>query len=322
MKTVQTVTGNVKTEDLGFTLMHEHLVSSCAGIPENYPQIYIEDCFGRALKDLKEMKENGIDTVVEATPYDLGRDVKMLKRLSEASGVNIIACTGFFLEPSPMLGALTVRQFAQLFIDDITKGIAGTGIKAGIIKTAMDKEGPTRGREIIHRAVAIASNETGMPIMLHSYPQAEMGRHQLRILKEENVNLERVKIDHCLETTDMDYLCWLGSQGCWLGVDRLPLITDENTYAVATETRIKTIKKMIDAGLSDRMLLSHDFMSTSTMFDHMPSEREQEYIYGINPERFLFLQKRAFKVLGEMGISEKTLTKICIDNPRRFFEGC
>ena len=62
----------------------------------------------------------------------------MLRRLSQASGVQVIACTGFFQEPSPMLGAYTPKQFARLFIDDATRGIAGTDIRAGILKTAMD----------------------------------------------------------------------------------------------------------------------------------------------------------------------------------------
>lgn len=320
MKTVQTVCGPIGTEQLGFTLMHEHLVSSQPGIAENYPQLYIDGAYERVLQDLNEMKANGVSTVVEATPFDLGRDAPMLRRLSQASGVQVIACTGFFQEPSPMLGAYTPKQFARLFIDDATRGIAGTDIRAGILKTAMDLEGPTAGREVIHRAVAIASNETGLPILLHSYPQGEMGRHQIRFLKEEGACLERVKIDHCLETTDLDYLSWLYDQGVWLGVDRLPLVTGEGNYAVATETRIKTIKRMLDAGMGDRILLSHDFMSISTFFDHMPTEHAQQYIYGLNPQRFSFLQKVVFPKLEEMGVDPQELQRICTENPRRFFE--
>ena len=320
MKRVQTVCGEISTDQLGFTLMHEHLVSSQAGIAENYPQLYVENAYDRVMKDLLEMKAHGIQTVVEATPFDLGRDAPMLQRLSSDSGVQVIACTGFFQELAGMLGFYTKEQYAQLFIDDLTKGIAGTDIKAGIIKTAMDVEGPTPGREIIHRAVAIASRETGFPVMLHSDPRGEMGRHQIRFLREEGANLERVKIDHCLETTDMDYLSWLYDQGVWLGVDRLPLIAAEGTRAVPTEQRIETVRKMIEAGMSDRMLFAHDFMSISTYFDHMASQEEQAYIRSLNPQRFLFLQEVVFPKLEEAGIDGKLLQKMCVDNPRRFFE--
>ncbi len=320
MKTVQTVLGEVPVEQLGFTLMHEHLVSSAPGIPENYPQLYIDNLYDIVTKDLREIKANHISTVVEASTYDLGRDVKMLKRVSEDTGVNVIACTGWFQDVSPMLGTYSIDKFASLFIDDLTKGIGQTKIKAGILKAAMDIEGPTPGRELLHRAVARASLATGVPIMLHSYPQGEMGRHQLRFLKEEGVALERVKVDHCLETTDMDYICFLAEQGCWLGVDRLPRISTPGNYAVETETRIKMIKRMIDAGLADRMLLSHDFMSTSTLFDHLPAG-DQEYVNSLNPERFLFLTKVVLPKVVEMGIDLEVLKKICFDNPRRFFEG-
>lgn len=321
MGTVQTVTGPIESTRLGFTLMHEHLVSSQTGIPENYPQLYREDAYGQVLRDLAQMKENGISTVVEATPFDLGRDAPMLRRVAAKSGVNIIACTGFFMEPAPMLGSYSAAAFARLFIDDATKGIAGTDIKAGIIKTAMDKEGPTPGRQLIHRAVAIAARETGLPVMLHSYPQEEMGRHQLRFMREEGLDLSRVKVDHCLETTDMDYLRWLYDQGCWLGVDRLPIITGAGNYCVATETRIKTMHRMLEAGFADRMLLSHDFMSTSTYFDHQATPEAQQYIDGLNPHRFMFLQKVAFPQLEAWGVSHDLLMKIVTENPRRFFDG-
>lgn len=322
MINVQTVTGDVPVAALGSVLMHEHLVSSAPGIAENYPELYIEGYHELVMRDLTAMKENGITTVVDATPYDLGRDVKALKRLSAESGVNIICCTGSFLRLPAVFGYYTPAQIAALFIKDITKGVADTGIKAGIIKVAMDTEGPTEDRVLIHKAAAIASNETGMPIMMHSAPQKEMGRHQLRILQEEHVNMARVKVDHCLETTDIDYLCWLADQGCWLGVDRLPLIVEEGDYAVSTQSRIKVIKALIDAGLQDRMLFSHDFISASTYHNHMPTEERQLYIDNLNPERFLFLKNVAFPALERMGIDRDLLERMCVDNPRNYFAGC
>lgn len=321
MKQVQTVTGKLDVAKLGFTLMHEHLVTSSSGIPETYPQLYKPDTYEQVMADLNEMKANGISSLVEASTFDLGRDAKMLKRVSQDSGINIIACTGWWQEISPNMGYFSIDKYASLFVDDLTKGISGTDIKAGILKAAMDKEGPTPSRELIHRAVARASIQTGTPIMLHSYPQAEMGRHQLRFLKEEGVPMQRVKVDHILETTDMDYITYLVDQGCWLGVDRLPLITTPGIYAVATETRIKTIKNMIDAGFADRMLLSHDFMSTSTLFDNMKPD-DQKYVDGLNPDRFLFLPKVVIPKLIRMGVKEEVLHSICYDNPRRFFEAC
>ena len=81
------------------------------------------------------------------------RSVQDMKKMSEMSGVQIIACSGFFMEPFPMLGDFTAKDFAEGFIHEILNGVGDTGIKPGILKTAMDTEGPTRGREVIHRAV-------------------------------------------------------------------------------------------------------------------------------------------------------------------------
>lgn len=91
-------------------------------------------------------------------------------------------------------------------------------------------------------------------------------------------------------------------------------------YAVATETRIKFIKTMLDEGMGDRMLFSHDIFSMSTLFDYQP-EDILEYIGGICPERFLFIKKRVFGKLAEMGVDPEYLWNLTIENPKRFFEG-
>ena len=76
MKNVQTVTGTVATDKLGSVLMHEHIYSSSMGVALSYPQLYKEGTEEKIEKDLKEMKANGIETVVDATPVGLGRDVR------------------------------------------------------------------------------------------------------------------------------------------------------------------------------------------------------------------------------------------------------
>lgn len=321
MKKIQTVCDEISPSELGFTLMHEHLYSSAPGIAENYPQLYVDNADEIVVRDLKAAKSRGISSVVDATPFDLGRDPVNLKKASIASGMNIIATTGWFEPVSSFVGIHSIDKYASLFVNDITKGMAGTSIKAGMIKAVMDREECTPARDLMHRAAARASIITGVPIFMHSNPVYETGRHQIRIMKEEGVPMNRVKIDHCLETTDIDYLGWLADQGCWLGVDRLPRMTTIGNYAVGTETRIKTIKRMIDAGMASQMLLSHDFPVTSTCFDHLDPEN-QSFFNKINPQRLLFLTDVAIPKLISWGVPEDTLHDICYENPRRFFEEC
>lgn len=322
MKYVDTVTGQVPVEELGFTLMHEHLIGSGAGIPDYYPQLYRPDWFNFILDELKELKANGISTMVDAGPFDLGRDVKSLKKLSEASGMNIICITGIFFDAPLGGGHFKDEQIAQLFIDECEKGIGDTGIKAGMIKAVMDMEGPTPTRCQQHHAAGIASNETGKPVFMHSVPQIEAGRHQLALLKEVGTDFNRVKLDHILETTDMDYIKWVYDQGVWIGVERLPRVrTPQDPYGVGVESRIQTIKNMIDAGMSDRMLFSHDMTGISPIFDTLTDE-EYDWYRKQAPGHWLFLKNYVFKKLEEMGVDPELLNKMAIDNPKRFFEGC
>lgn len=320
MKTVNTVTGPVGVEDLGSTLMHEHIVCSSMGIATHYPQMYKPDYKETIIRDLTAMKENGIGTVLEATPVCLGRDVRTLKEVSEASGVNIIATTGWWGSEPPYLGPSTEEQWARCFIDDLTVGCDGTDIKAGILKAAMDKDGPTEWRRKIHHAVGMAAVETGKNIFLHTYCPMETPRHQLQFLKETGVDMNRVAVDHIPETTDLDFVKWIYDQGVWLGIDRLPCISFPGEYAVATDTRIKFIKRMLDAGMGDRMLFAHDFTSATTLFDHQPKEI-CEYLASQIPDRFLFLKKHVFPALAGMGVDSDYLWRLTIENPRKFFEG-
>ena len=103
-KKVMTVRGPVETTMLGHTWMHEHLFTSGMGVPLCYPQLYRPDYMEQAEKDLLEMKAGGISTIVEATTMALGRDVRSMKAVSEATGVNVIASSGWWGVKPPYLG--------------------------------------------------------------------------------------------------------------------------------------------------------------------------------------------------------------------------
>ena len=161
---------------------------------------------------------------------------------------------------------------------------------------------------------------TNVPIMLHSYSPDQVGRQQIAILKEEGVDLERVKLDHSTDTTDMEYLSWVAEQGCYLGMDRLPGIHVPPLARVSPEGRVKTIKSLIDAGYANRILLGHDAFLVSSFFDTLP-EVAKKKLEKDNPYGFRYINKFVLPKLRELGVSEKIINSICIDNPRRFFEG-
>ena len=320
MKSVNTVFGPLETGKLGVTLMHEHILASTAGIPQFYPELLGPDFKERIIKGLTVAKQGGINTIVDTATADLGRDIKILAEMSQRSGVNIISCTGWNVDMPRFIGSFDADRFAQIFTREIQVGIEGTNIKAGLLKSAADFEGVTPIIATLLRGVARAHLKTGVPIMLHSYSPGQVGRQQIPILREEGVDLRMVKVDHCLDTTDIEYLIWILEQGCYLGLDRLPGIYLSPSVGVSPRNRIKTIKSLIDAGYSKRLLLSHDAILVSTFFDTI-SQEDKDKIASDNPYGLLYIHKVVMPELCQSGISEEILKSLLIDNPRRFFEG-
>ncbi|MFC2035431.1 phosphotriesterase [Chloroflexota bacterium] len=247
MATINSVLGPLDTTDLGFTLMHEHILVASAGIPQNYPELLGSKYMDRIVNGLNKAKVGGINTVVDASTIDLGRDVNIMTEASRLTGVNIIACTGWWLDIPRFVIDVSPDQFARVFIRDIQEGIAGTNVKAGLLKGASDMAGVTPAEEIILRALARAHHKTDVPIVLHSYSLGHVGKQQLAILKEEGVDLKRVKMDHSNDTNDLEYLIWILEQGCYLGLDRYP------GRISSSQARTKTMKALIDAGYKDRL---------------------------------------------------------------------
>ena len=320
MKTVNSVLGPLDTSKIGFALMHDHILGATGGIPQVYPELLGPNYKERILKGLAEAKQAGINTIVDADPFVLGRAVKILAEISKLSGMNIICCTGWYIDLPVYLGSFSSDLFAKMFAREITEGIEGTDIKAGIIKSASDFGGVTHDGEIILRGVARAQIMTGAPVMLHSFAPGQVGRQQLAILKEEGVDLRRVKLDHCSDTKDMEYLTWVVEQGCYLGMDRLPGIHVPPIASVSPEGRVRTIKALIDAGYASRILIGHDTFLVSSFFDTLP-EPAKKKLANDNPYGFLYIHKYVLPKLRELGVSEKVIHTICVDNPRDFFEG-
>jgi phosphotriesterase-related protein len=203
--------------------------------------------------------------------------------------------------------------YADLFVREIQEGIAGTGIKAGILKSAADFGGVTATGEIMLRAVARAHLRTQVPIMLHSYAPEQVAKQQLAILKEEGVDLKRVVVDHVNDTTDLEYLTWLLEQGCYLGMDRYPGLN------LSPRARTETLKRLIDAGWIDRLLPSHDCGLVTPLTFYPPEVKES--IEKGNPYGYLYLKKVVFPQLKEMGVPKAIINTLCVNGPRNFFEG-
>jgi phosphotriesterase-related protein len=312
MSMINSVLGPLDTKDLGFTLMHEHVI--CQGfVAQNYPELFGDSFMDHIIDGVKTAKNGGVDTIIDATTFDLGRDVSKLAEIARRTNVNIIACTGWWMNVPEYIAGISPDLYADLFVREIQQGIAGTGIKAGILKSAADFGGVTAEGEIMLRAVARAHRRTLVPIMLHSYAPEQVAKRQLAILKEEGVNLKRVAVDHVNDTTDFEYLNWLLEQGCYLGMDRYPGLN------LSSHARTQTLKQLIDAGWINRLLPSHDLCLVTPLAFYPPEVKAS--IEKGNPYGYLYVKEVVLRQLKDMGVSQAVLNTLCVNGPRNFFEG-
>jgi phosphotriesterase-related protein len=315
MATVNSVLGPLDSSKLGFTLSHEHVVVTSAGIHHVYPELIDREWTVReATTQLKQAYNEGIRTIVDLTTLDLGRDIRLLEQVSRDSGVQIICATGTWLDIPRSFCCATPDMVAALYIREITQGVEQTGIKAGIIKVANDKGGVTPEGEIILRAAARAHKATGVPISTHTYAPERVGEQQIHIFEDEGVDLNGVYIGHCDDTTDTKYLTGLLRRGAWVGLDRYP--GGDIRGSLDWQARTKTVKKLIDAGYGHRIMLGHDRAVNMTIISRKDMDARRKH----NPDGYLFITRKVVPRLKELGVSQETIDDIMILNPRHYFE--
>ncbi len=316
MPTINTVLGPVDTSELGFTLSHEHLATNAAGILKTFPELVDRaGVIEQANATLREASLEGLRTIIDVTTIDLGRDVEMMREVSQTTGVHIVAATGNHLAvPRPFVD-LAPEVIAGLYVREIEVGIEGTGIKAGIIKVASDEGGVTRPQEVVLRAAGQACVRTGTPISTHTWSPDRVGEEQVRILQDEGVDMDKVYIGHSNDDMDMSYLLGLLRKGVWLGLDRFP--GGRRPGTPYWEERTQLAKQLIDAGYTDRIMLSHDHSVPKARYGVAVQEERIKY----NPDGYNFITRNVLPRLKDMGVSDDMINQIMVENPRRFLAG-
>ncbi len=319
-RTVNTAGGSIDTADLGVTLMHEHVFVLTTEIAVNYPERWGDGARREAdaVARLDELKSRGVDTIVDLTVIGLGRDLPRIVRIAEQTDLNIVVATGLYTyNDVPFCFSLQgpgteldgPETMTDMFVRDIEHGIADTGVKAAVLKCATDKPGVTAGADRVLRAVAQAHRRTGVPISTHTHAASRRGLDQQRVFAEEGVDLSRVVIGHCGDTTDIGYLEQLIANGSYIGMDRFGVDT-----FLSFEDRVNTVAKMCELGYADRMVLSHD---AHCYFDWLP---EQLVAAGLPNWHYLHIHDDVIPALKQRGVTDEQLTTMLVDNPRRIFE--
>ena len=320
MPQIQTVRGAVDSLQLGVTLMHEHVFVLDTEILQNYPEEWgdEEKRISDAIARLNELKSRGVDTIVDLTVIGLGRYIPRIQRIAQQTRINIVVATGVYTyHDAPLYfhfrGPGTVLDGPELMVDmfvhDIQKGIADTGVKAGILKCATDEPGVTKDIERILRATAQAHRKTGVPISTHTHAGKQVGRDQQRIFQEEGVDLSRVVIGHSGDTIDLKYLEEMVGNGSYIGMDRFGIDT-----ILPFEERVNTVAQMCRRGHAEKMVLSHD----AACYNHWLPERP---LPAILPRwHYLHIHNDVIPALKQKGVTDEQLHIMLVENPRKIFE--
>ena len=313
---VQTVLGPVDAGTLGFVLPHEHICASSTGFLQAWPEFFggREKFVALAVEKLKQAKAEGVGTIVDVTPIDVGRDIRLLEEVSRESGVHVVAATGHWISPSLSMSARTADELARFFTLEIERGIEGTGIKPGIIKVATDREGVTAFVEKVLRAAARASKATGAPITTHTFAAERTGEKQADIFEQEGLNPARVCLGHSDDSGDLAYLIGLAKRGFTLGMDHLTWGTRQGPGILTWQQRADTVKQLIDAGFARQIFLSNDWYFGISM----APTGVMDTLDKMNPDGMLFANRKVIPQLKQLGVSDQDIRTMTVDNPARF----
>jgi phosphotriesterase-related protein len=309
---VMTVTGPVPADRLGLTLMHEHifldLTRDVAGKMSllNDPEL--------AYRELMRYRDAGGTTLVDQTTGGLrGHDHDLLpvkhalavRDVARRTGLQVVLGAGWYREPyyDRRLYRARTAQIVEELVRDVTEGIDGTDVRAGLLgEIGAHFTWVSPVEERVFRAVARAQKRTGVSIATHAL-HSPVGLDQLDILAEEGVDLRRVIVGHCQSYPHHDYHAEIARRGAYVSFDRLGV---PNEYE--HETMLRLIQRMVQAGLTRHVLLSQDVCWRS------------DYVaYG--GRGYAWVATGLREELAALGVADEQYRTMTVENPRRALTG-
>jgi phosphotriesterase-related protein len=340
MTEVQTVLGPVPADELGVTLMHEHLLVDATpwfrepdeasrrylarrpvsiemlGALRNDPFLCQDNCElldeGAAIEESTLFRRAGGGTIVDPTCRGIGRDPKALQRISRATGLHVVMGAGYYLEPShpEHVKEMSIEAIAEEVERDVKEGV--DGVRAGIIGEIGISKDFTPEEEKVLRGAARAQARTGVPLEVH-LPGWE--RHGIRVLDtvtEEGGNPSRTVLCHMNPSgEDLEYQAAAANRGAWLEYDMIGMdfyYADQEAQSPSDEENARTIGRLRDSGLLDRVLLSQD------VFVKIQLIRYGGTGYAHILEHFVPRLKRH-------GFAGKEIRQLLVENPKNVFAG-
>ena len=269
---------------------------------------------------LRELKEHGIDTLVDLTVIGLGRYIPRVAAIAgQVPDINVVVATGVytynevpmyfhFQGPGTILGG--PEPMVDVFVREIDEGIGETGVRAGILKCASDRPGITPGVERVLRAVARAHRATGCAHHdAHADASRALGpRAAARSSRRRASTWPGSSSATAAGTVNTDYHLRLIDNGSYLGFDHFGL------PGITLEERVDAVARLCARGYAERIVLSHDAMCFVDWFPRSMMDASSNW-------RWTYISDEVLPVMRARGISDADIATMLVDNPRTILEG-
>ncbi|MFB4374790.1 phosphotriesterase [Agrobacterium tumefaciens] len=338
---IMTVRGAIAANQLGVTLMHEHILNDCRcwwHAPRTPERQYLAEGFvcmeilgelrqdpfvnkhnitlddePLAIAELKDFATAGGQTVVEPTCQGIGRNPLALRRISEATGLNVVMGAGYYLASShpEKVAGLTVEAIADEIVHEALHGVDGTDVRIGLIGEIGVSADFTAAEEKSLRGAAQAQVRTGLPLMVHLPGWLRLGHRVLDIVADEGADLNHTVLCHMNPShADITYQSELADRRAFIEYDMIGMdffYADQQVQCPSDEDAARSIVTLAEGGYLDRILLSHD------VFLKMMLTR-----YGGNG--YAYILRHFLPRLKRHGLDDATLQTLMRDNPRSVFQ--
>ena len=249
-----TVTGPIDPGEAGITDAHSHLwiapVDGVRGV------VLVLDDEDAITAELRTYRAAGGGTIIDCQPPGCGRDGRVLRRLSEVSGVQVVACTGFhrrryYADDYFLFSASTTAAY-EIFVAEITDHLEETDqVRAGFIKVACEETLDKSPLALLEAAV-MASRATGAALEVHTEQGADADRIA-RALIDFGLSPARLVLCHMDKRVDVALHRDLARAGIMLEYDtffRPQYEPDTHVWPL--------IERMVEAGFAAQIALATD----------------------------------------------------------------
>lgn len=260
------------------------------------------------VEELGDYSAAGGKAIAEMTVKGWGRDVAVLREISNRSGIHVVATAGFYVEDClpDFARDASVEELTEFLVDELSEGADETAIRPGILKSGVGRpviEGVERKCAV---AVARAQKVSGVAITTHTSGSSRfeirggnLGMQHLDLFESEGVDPARVIVGHTDENADVRQLIALAKRGANVQFDVIG-----KSHWLLDETRAELLAELVDKGYQDRLLLSSD------------RNRESELAVKGGPG-YAHILRQFVPKLKKVGIDDAIIHKMLVDNPAR-----